>query len=205
MKRLQLVFLMIILFVASTGCKLRSRVSLPKDVSIITREEWGAAEPTLAVHKHIPERITIHHTAVKQNPDRNISEKLKSLQKFSFERSTMSSGKIKEAWADIPYHFYIAVDGSIGEGRQLKYVGESNTPYDPTGHALIVLEGNFENEEVSEAQYQSLQKLVISIAKQYRIPANNISGHKDHATTACPGTKLYSLIPKLKLAVEGNK
>lgn len=201
MKQVQL-FFMIILFSVSAGCMLRSRVSLPKDVAIITREEWGAEKPALPVHKHVPLRITIHHTAVKQNPDRAIAEKLKALQKFSFERSTMSSGKIKDAWADIPYHFYIAVDGIIGEGRELQYVGESNTPYDPTGHALIVLEGNFENEEVSEEQYQSLQKLVISLTKRYHISSENISGHKDHASTACPGKNLYALIPKLKLILK---
>jgi len=156
----------------------------------------------LPMRKHVPQQITIHHTAVKQAPARTLADKLRGLQKFSVERSQLASGKVKEPWADIPYHFYIAVDGSIGEGRPLQYVGDSNTPYDPSGHALIVLEGNFESEELTEKQYQSLQALVVSIARKYSITADKISGHKDHAETACPGTKLYALIPQLKQALQ---
>ena len=114
------------------------------------------------------------------------------------ERSPLSDGRIKEPWADIPYHFYIAANGAIGEGRPLQYVGDSNTPYDPTGHALIVLEGNFNEENVSTEQKQSLKKLVIALARKYKISAPNLSGHKDHATTACPGNNLYDLIPEFK-------
>jgi hypothetical protein len=154
------------------------------------------------MRKHVPERITIHHTATSQTLQRTISDKLKALQQFSMKRSPLSDGRVKEPWADIPYHFYIAVDGSIGEGRQLQFVGDSNTPYDPTGHALIVLEGNFEKEEISPEQYQSLQKIVLSIAKRYKIGPDKISGHKDNASTACPGKHLYSLIPQLKETVE---
>ncbi len=152
----------------------------------------------LPMKTHVPQKITIHHTATKQNASRTVQEKLKSLQKFSMERSPLSDGRIKEPWADVPYHFYIAVDGTIGEGRQLQYVGDSNTPYDPTGHVLIVLEGNFQNEKVSEAQLQSLKSLSLAVAKRWKISGDNISGHKDNATTACPGEDLYQLLPQLR-------
>jgi len=201
MKRLLPAYIVLTMIAFSTGCKVQQKVTMPKDVSIITRQDWGAVPSVLPMRTHVPQQITIHHTAVKQAPARTLAEKLKGLQKFSSERSQLASGKVKEPWADIPYHFYIAVDGSIGEGRPLKYVGDSNTPYDPTGHALIVLEGNFENETLTDGQYQSLQKLVVSIARQYRIAPDKISGHKDHADTACPGTNLYALIPQLKQVV----
>jgi hypothetical protein len=201
MKRFLPACFALFLFAVLAGCKVQQKVALPKDVSILTRKEWGALKPVLPMRKHVPSQITIHHTAVKQAPARTLADKLRALQKFSIERSPLANGRIKEAWADIPYHFYIAVDGAIGEGRPLQYVGDSNTPYDPSGHALIVLEGNFENEEPTPMQYQSLQKLVISIARQYHIAPDKISGHKDHAETACPGTNLYNLIPQLKQAV----
>lgn len=201
MKRFLPAYIGLTVLTASIGCKVQQQVALPKDVSIVTRQEWGAVPSVLHMRKHVPQQITIHHTAVKQAPTRTLADKLKGLQKFSIEHSQLASGKVKEPWADIPYHFYIAADGAIGEGRPLQYVGDSNTPYDPTGHALIVLEGNFENEEITETQYQSLQKLVISIARQYRIAPDKISGHKDHAETACPGTNLYALIPQLKQVV----
>lgn len=192
--------LMILTFFS--GCKSSQKVTMPADVSIVTRQQWGAASPVLSMRSHVPKQITIHHTAVKQSTKRTLAGKLKALQKFSMERSPLSDGRIKEPWADIPYHFYIDLHGSIGEGRELKYVSDSNTPYDPSGHALIVLEGNFNDETVTEKQYASLEKLVIAVARQYNITADKISGHKDHAETGCPGTQLYALIPKLKLSVE---
>ena len=187
-----------ILMIYLVGCAGTKKVDVLKNVSILTRQEWGAASSVLPMRKHFPTKITLHHTAVKQNLNRSLTDKLKSLQKFSMERSPLSDGRIKEPWADIPYHFYIAANGAIGEGRPLQYVGDYNTPYDPTGHALIVLEGNFNEENVSAEQKQSLKKLVIALARKYKINAPNLSGHKDHATTACPGNNLYDLIPELK-------
>jgi hypothetical protein len=201
MHRSFLTYLALFIFPLLTGCRTSSTVALSKDVVIVSREQWGSANPVLPMKKHVPNQITIHHTATKQAPGKTLTDKLKGLQKFSIERSPLGDGRIKEPWADIPYHFYIAVDGSIGEGRELQYAGDSNTPYDPSGHALIVLEGNFENEEVSEAQQQSMEKLVLSIAKLYDISGNKISGHKDNASTLCPGKNLYSLIPGLKKLV----
>lgn len=180
------------------ACRSTQYSSLPADIPIITRKAWGAREPVLPMHSHSISRITIHHTAVKQNPGRSLADKLRGLQKFSMERSPLSDGRIKEPWADIPYHFYIAFDGTIGEARQLKYVGDSNTPYDPTGHALIVLEGNFNEEQVTNAQWASLQRLTIALSRKYKVDSSLISGHKDHANTGCPGTNLYLKLPELK-------
>ncbi|MFT3980852.1 MAG: peptidoglycan recognition family protein [Ferruginibacter sp.] len=187
------------------SCKASQQVIMPAGMSIISREEWGAAAPVMKMSTHVPKQITIHHTAVKQNFNRTLRNKLKALQKFSMERSPLSDGRIKEPWADIPYHFYIDVNGTIAEGRELQYVGDSNTPYDPTGHALIVLEGNFNEEQLTEKQSASLEKLVVAIAKQYHISPDKISGHKDHASTGCPGDHLYALIPHLKQAVAAAK
>lgn len=202
MKNLLPGYFALIILILFTACKSSQKVGMPQGVTIITRQQWGSAQPVLSMRKHIPTKITIHHTGVKQNFNRSLADKLKGLQKFSMQKSPLSDGRIKEPWADIPYHFYIDIHGSIGEGRELQYVGDSNTPYDPTGHALIVLEGNFNDEIVTEKQYVSLEKLVIAIARQYHITDDKISGHKDHADTGCPGTQLYSLIPKLKHSLE---
>ncbi|ALJ01569.1 N-acetylmuramoyl-L-alanine amidase [Rufibacter tibetensis] len=179
-------------------------VSLPKGIPILKRAEWGAVASVLPMKTHVPQKITIHHTATKQNPERSLKAKLQTLQKFSMERSPLSGGRIKEPWADIPYHFYIDVNGNVGEGRPLQYVGDSNTSYDPTGHALIVLEGNFENEKVSPEQRQSLEKLTLAIAKRWKISGTQIWGHKDNASTACPGEDLYLLLPHLRDLVDGK-
>ncbi len=193
-----------IMSVGLGGCNTSRELALPENLSILSRKEWGSKAPVLAMKTHRIHKITIHHTAVKQNVARSLADKLRGLQKFSMERSPLSDGRIKEQWADIPYHFYIAFDGKIGEARQLQYVGDSNTPYDPTGHALIVLEGNFNEEKVTASQWASLQQLTIALSRQYNVDSSRISGHKNHADTGCPGTNLYLKLPELKAAVAGT-
>ena len=168
---------------------------------MITREEWQAEAPKMAVTQHIPRMITIHHTGTFQNKDRSTSEKLQALQKFSFSEGALGDGTPKKPWPDVPYHFYIAVDGSVAEGRELQYQGDSNTNYDLDGHALIVVEGNFNQEKIGEVQVEKLEKLVFAIAEKYKIPAEAVSGHKDQAETTCPGTDLYQLLPWLRKKV----
>src|SRR5262245_16557745 len=109
--------------------------------AILVRAAWQAQPPVLEMKTHQPTRITIHHTAVKQNPQRTLAQKLQALQKFSQNPGTLGNGAAKPVWPDVPYHYYIDCHGQIGEGREVQFVGDTNTKYDPTGHALVVLEG----------------------------------------------------------------
>ncbi|WP_424492755.1 exo-beta-N-acetylmuramidase NamZ domain-containing protein [Salinimicrobium sp. GXAS 041] len=172
-------------------------------LDIITRKEWNAQPPKKEVIRHIPKYITIHHTGTNQNLTRTTAEKLKALQNFSYTEGVLGDGVTpKKPWPDVPYHFYIAADGTVAEGRELKYEGDSNTGYDLTGHALVVVEGNFEKEEISELQYENLKKIVLALAEKYKIAPENISGHKDQAETTCPGEDLYKLIPQLRKQID---
>ncbi len=126
---------------------------------------------------------------------------MKALQQFSQKESPLADGRMKPSWADIPYHLYVDVHGEVAEGREVNYAGDSNTAYDPAGHLLVVVEGNFEEEEITPKQMKTLELLVPALAKQYRIPADSIATHKDFAQTACPGKKLYEQIPHLQQLV----
>ena len=123
---------------------------------------------------------------------------MQNLQSFSQSEGRLASGKSKPAWFDVPYHYYIAADGIIAEGREIKFVGDTNTEYDPTGHALIVLEGNFETEEPSSKQKESLEKLAAWLASKWKVRASEIKAHNDYAATACPGVNLKKLLPELR-------
>lgn len=140
--------------------------------------------------RHEPSRITIHHTASAQRPSRSIGAKLRSLQAFSQSSATLADGRTKKAWADIPYHFYIDANGEIAEGRNIDFVGDTNTAYDPTGHIAIVLEGNFETETPSGFQIASLQNLVQYLALTTGVGSHKVGVHADFASTACPGSNL---------------
>lgn len=182
------------LLLLAAGC----RTAAPGHLPVLAREAWGAAAPVAAMERHVPRRITIHHTAAPQAPARPLVDKLRALQRFSQARSPLADGRIKEPWADLPYHFYVAVDGTVAEGRELGFVGDSNTPYDPAGHVQVVLEGNFENERPTRAQYESLWRLTHALSRRWRIPPEAVTGHRDHADTLCPGGALYGWLPTLR-------
>lgn len=195
----------LILFLAITLQLFRSQDASAqievKGIDIITRQEWRAEPPVMKVTRHIPRYITIHHTGTFQNKDRSIVEKMKVLQKFSHTEGALGDGTPKKPWPDVPYHFYIAVDGSVAEGRELQFRGDSNTDYELDGHALIVVEGNFNQEKINEQQMEGLERLVMALAEKYKIPAEAVSGHKDQATTTCPGSDIYGLLPKIRKKV----
>lgn len=177
----------------------------PADLKIVLRADWGANPPVAPMKTHVPGRITIHHTATLQKPNRTLADKLQALQKFSQNTGTLGNGKPKPAWPDVPYHFYIDCNGGVAEGRSVNAVGDTNTEYDPTGHALVVLEGNFEEEQVTDAQWTTLVKLVSWLSVRYKVAPVDVQGHKDYAKTQCPGEHLEALLPKLRTSLAAEK
>ena len=73
----------------------------------------------------------------------------------------------------------------------LEFVGDTATEYDPTGHALITVMGNYEIQEINEAQLAAVVDLASWLCYEYSIPPWLIKGHRDYAATACPGANLY--------------
>jgi hypothetical protein len=187
------------LVVLLSGCHRAGLV--PEGVRYVTRAEWGAAPPLRPMKTHRIDRITIHHTGSPQAPGRTVEDKLRGLQRFSQTEAALEDGRRRAAWADIPYHLYVSTDGSVGEGREVRFAGESNTPYDPTGHLLVVVEGNFENEALTPEQRRTLDRLIPALARRYRVPPERIAGHKDFAQTLCPGRTLYADLPRLRSLV----
>lgn len=177
---------------------------VPPALPFLSRTGWGAREAVLPMKEHRIVRITIHHTGVAQAPARSAAEKLAALQRFSQRDDSLASGRRKPAWPDVPYHYYVAVDGTVAEGREWRYVGDSNTPYDPTGHLLVVVEGNFQSEQLTAAQRRSLDLLIPALAKRFHVPAAMLGGHRDFAETSCPGANLYAELPRYRSLIDGS-
>ena len=192
------------LLVLLLGCScapLQTANQRPPNVEILFRADWNALPPVAEMKRHTPSRITIHHTATPQKPERSLRDKLQALQKFSQNPGTLGNGQPKLPWPDVPYHYYIAANGEVAEGREVQFVGDTNTEYDPTGHALVVLEGNFEEEQPTAAQLASLRKMIAWLASRFRVPPEKIGGHQDFADTLCPGKNLQALLSELRAAV----
>ena len=172
--------------------------NITNDLVILKRKDWNAQKPVMEMKSHKPQFITIHHTGMPQKPELSIEKKLQALQDFSQKNSSMADGSIKKAWADVPYHFYIATNGKIAEGRNINFQGDSNTNYNLEGHVLIVVEGDFNKEKVLPQQWESLKELIAFISSEYDISSKTISGHRDQAETSCPGNNLYQKLSELK-------
>lgn len=184
--RTSTLWLWCIIVIMCTGCSTAKKQAInttPIDITIISRSGWNAAEPR-PFKTHVPVRITVHHEGTRLEPTADAAKKIKAIQ-------TWGMGADRK-WADIPYHFLIAPNGQIYEGRSVYTVGETATEYDPTGHLLITCLGNLEEQEVQQEQLASLIKLVAYCSKQYNIPYQSLATHRDYSKqTTCPGKNLY--------------
>lgn len=151
---------------------------------IVSVAQWGGtpADPAAARKQEIT-HITLHHQGEPFPQGKDPIAYLRTLQTWS--RTT-------KHWLDIPYHYIIDLDGRIYEGRKLEYAGDTNTEYDPKGHALIEVVGNFEEVEPNQKQLDAVVDLMALLAAKYKVSIDAIHGHKDYsAQTVCPGANLY--------------
>ena len=164
---------------------------------IFPRKEWGAEPPDFArMKRHKIRFITLHHSGIHYEGEIPPSEHIKKLQEFSFKEKN---------WPDIPYHFKIDLEGNCWEGRDIAFCGETNTEYDPTGHALICLMGNYEEQIVSPQQLDAIVHLCAWLCATYNVSPALIKGHKDYTKTLCPGNDFYRYIADgtIRRRVEG--
>lgn len=158
-------------------------LNYPEELGVITRADWGWLPLENTKEEAKITKITIHHGGVEFSADKDPAEAIRNLQKWS---------RAEKNWIDIPYHFMIDLNGKIYEARPINLPGDTNTEYDPTGHALIEVMGNYEIQEFSENQMKSLVALSAFLAKEFNIPISDIKTHKDYsAMTVCPGKNIY--------------
>lgn len=155
-------------------------------VAFVTVEQWGGERFTGEYQEHELVYITLHHGGVPFLIDADPGEYLRNLQTWS---------RTDRGWIDIPYHYLIDLEGRIYEGRDIRYAGDTNTDYDPTGHALVCVLGNYEEVEPNEVQLQAIADLFAWICETYSIAPETLKGHKDYVPdTVCPGHKLYTYL-----------
>jgi hypothetical protein len=176
------------------------QVKMPR---MYSREDWGAKPVVLELTPHKIDRITVHHTGVKQDKTRSFFGKLQGLQAWSQREDELEGGKPKPQWADIPYHYYIDWNGDIAECRPIGIPGDTNTSYDVRGHALVVVEGTLSDELFNDDQREALMKTVLWLADKYQVPADRIKGHMDYAPgeTDCPGKAVMDFLPEIRRKV----
>jgi hypothetical protein len=164
------------------GCAHRPAPPMPPVIEVST---WGGTPPVAAAMQRI-QRITLHHQGERWEAGKDVEAYLRRLQQWS---------RLSKRWADIPYHYVIAPDGRIYAARPLALAGDTNTDYQPQGHALVMVLGNFEEVQPNERQLQAVVDLMAGLAGQHGLGADAIASHRDFSSqTVCPGRHLYAYI-----------
>ena len=154
--------------------------SLPGQVA--ESQTAGGASMRLRIPHRIT-HVTLHHTGDAQplRPQDDPAAKLRGLQAW---------GASDRNWWDVPYHYLLDLEGRIYEGRDYRFMGETNTAYDPGGHFLISVIGNYERQEATPAQLASIADMMAWAIKEFDVPLDRIGGHYNYANTGCPGQHL---------------
>jgi hypothetical protein len=159
-------------------------------VAVICRAAWGALPVAGEFTSHQIDQVTIHHTAVLLEDNADAPGRVRQHQAYH-----QSLG-----WPDLAYHYMIDADGNVYEGRPVGAVGDTATEYDPTGHLLVCCEGNFDEQDVPQAQYETLVRMVAWGCGEFGVDPASVRGHRDVASTTCPGDDLYAYIASGALA-----
>ena len=152
---------------------------------LLCRDAWGARPARPGGRYHTITRMTLHHEAVVLGDNRNAPGHLRQDQRYHQDQ---------KGWIDIAYHVGIDRNGNIYELRTPQIAGDTATDYDTTGHFLVLCEGDFDQEVVSEAQLQGAALAFAWAAQTFHIATNTLAGHRDLAQTSCPGANLYAHI-----------
>lgn len=186
----RLLFLPVFVLIITTlhGCSSSNQFSQNDfENKIITAKQWGAipAIDSLA-KKHVIKKITLHHQGEPFPEGKDPIQYLRNLQSWS---------RREKQWIDIPYHYIIDLKGIVYEGRNINYAGDTNTEYNPAGHALIEVVGNFEEVKPNDLQLEAVVNTMTWLALKYDVPVDSIRGHKDYSkNTVCPGLNLYKYL-----------
>ena len=151
---------------------------------LLCRDAWRARPPRPGGRPHTITRMTIHHTAVVLGDNANITERLRQHQRYHQD---------EKGWVDIAYHVGVDRDGNIFALRRTAIAGDTATNYDTTGHFLVVCEGNFDEETVSEAQLNGAALAFAWATQAFGITSATLASHQQvTATTSCPGADLQA-------------
>ena len=129
--------------------------------------------------------MTLHHTAVVLGDNRYAPARLRQHQRFHQD---------ERGWIDIAYHVGVDRNGNIYELRTPELAGDTATDYDPAGHFLVLCEGDFDQEAVSEEQLNGAAMAFAWAVQTFNIAPGTLAGHRDVASTSCPGANLYAHI-----------
>lgn len=173
------------------GCAQAPRAPVPATpplppIERVSVADWGGTPGPAPAQPQRITHITLHHQGETWVAGSDVAAYLRRLQQWS---------RLSKRWADIPYHYVIAPDGRIYMARPEAQAGDTNTEYDPRGHALVMVLGNFEAARPTVVQLEAVVALMAQLAATHGIEPATIASHRDYsAQTVCPGAHLYPYV-----------
>jgi hypothetical protein len=180
----------------------RDAVSVP---FVVGRQQWNA-QPFRGQVQSLgrPSYVVIHHAAGYRAGSQ--SDAIKQVRAIQTDH--------QKKWSDIGYHFVIASEGSIFQGRPYyrgatlddvpQFAAGAHVLNMNTGKVGICLLGCFHpaqsgcNDTPTAAALASLERLTRFVCDVYGVVAGNIKTHRDFLSTACPGDTLYEAVRRMR-------
>lgn len=164
---------------------------------MLCRQSWGARPARAGGRLHTIDRMTIHHSAVALPDNRGIVARLQQHQRYHQD---------DQGWIDIAYHAAVDRNGNIFALRDTAIAGDTATDYDTEGHFLVLCEGDFDTEQVTEAQLNGTALVCAWAMQQFGIGVNTLASHQQVAPgeTDCPGRTLQSHVTSGDLTTRIN-
>jgi hypothetical protein len=169
---------------------------------------WGARPNSdiVPIWNQRPVKILVHHTASANQADtsRGAADAMaRSIQNFHMDT---------RGWLDTGQHFTISRGGFVLEGRhrslEVLRIGQRQVEgAHCTGQNVVAVgienEGTYIDQDPPQALWDSLRTTCAYICTQYGIAPTELYGHRDFKNTACPGDRLYGMLPQLRSEVAG--
>jgi hypothetical protein len=143
-------------------------------------------------------RITVHHSGLRDDATQyaDCAAMVKRMQRQHVE---------DRGWADIGYHFIIDRTGRVWEGRPLDLQGAHAGNTDANaGNVGVSLSGDFDSQQPTAKQKQSLRNVIECLMATYRVPPLRLATHQEVKRafrlpmTECPGKNLQAYVDALR-------
>ncbi|MBI2384489.1 MAG: N-acetylmuramoyl-L-alanine amidase [Elusimicrobia bacterium] len=174
----------------------------PTVAPIMSRLGWRAAPRRGSNSAHAPYRVTVHHTQGKQAMNEvETAQAVKNIQHYHMVGRAREG---KESFDDIGYHFLVAGDGRVVEGRRAEYLG-AHAGGANDGNIGVAMMGDFNKVKPTGAQIESLTRLVTYLSVKYRKDPNAkgfLEAHQHYTNTDCPGAHLMAMLDSLRRKID---
>jgi hypothetical protein len=104
---------------------------------------------------------------------------------------------VSQHFQDIGYHFAIDRVGRVWQLRNLRYQGQ-HVRYNNEHNIGIVVLGNFDIQQPTQAQKDRIRTFGALIRNQYKLPISRVYTHQEIVKTACPGKNLQPYMVQIR-------